>query len=112
MPLFSPRIFSSTSRLVRNITILSLVMVVALAAIAMSDPWKDKEYKSWTQDEVQRILFESPWVKMVEMEAPWLKGPTHYLTPLPSDCDGHPDMNRNDKTPTSWQLGGNESIVI
>jgi hypothetical protein len=112
MPSFSPRIFSSTSKLVRNITILSLVMVAALAAVAISDPWKDKEYKAWTQDEVQRILFESPWVKMVEMEAPWLKGPTHYLTPLPTDCDGRPDMNRNDKTPTSWQLGGSESIVI
>jgi hypothetical protein len=90
---------------------LALASMVALG-ISSAEPWKDKEYKSWTQDEVQKILYESPWVKMVEISAPWLKGRMQYLTPLPTDCDGRPDMNRGDRTPTSWTLGGNESIVI
>jgi hypothetical protein len=89
------------------------VALASVAALAISsEPWKDKEYKSWTQDEVQKILYESPWVKMVEISAPWLKGRMQYLTPLPTDCDGRPDMNRGDRTPTSWTLGGSESVVI
>lgn len=89
--------------------------VVAIFAVALSawaaDPWK-KDYKSWTQDDVEKILYESPWVKMVEVDAPWLKGSMHYLTPLPSDCDGRPDMSRGDRTPTSWAIGDTQSIVI
>jgi hypothetical protein len=96
----------------RSATFLALAFASMVALAGSSEPWKDKEYKVWTQDEVQKILFESPWVKMVEVSALWLKGRMQYLTPLPTDCDGRPDMNRGDRTPTSWQLGGNESIVI
>jgi len=96
----------------RSASFLALAFASMVAMAGSSEPWKDKEYKAWTQDEVQKILFESPWVKMVEVGAPWLKGRLQYLTPLPTDCDGRPDMNRGDRTPTSWQLGGNESIVI
>lgn len=74
------------------------------------DPW-GKDYKTWTNEDVQKILSESPWVKMVEMDAPWLKGPVHYLTPLAMDCNGRPDMTK-DRTPTSWAMGSTESIVI
>src|SRR4051812_16227727 len=96
----------------RTVAALALASTAVLAMAFSNEPWKDKKYKSWTQDEVQKILFESPWVKMVEVSAPWLKGGTHYLTPLPTDCDGRPDMNRGDRTPASWALGNNESIVI
>lgn len=96
----------------RGASFLALACASMVALAGSSEPWKDKEYKTWTQDEVQKILYESPWVKMVEVSAPWLKGRMQYLTPLPADCDGRPDMNRGDRTPTSWQLGGNESIVI
>ena len=97
---------------IRGASFLAVAFASMVALAGSSEPWKDKEYKAWTQDEVQKILYESPWVKMVEVSAPWLKGRTQYLTPLPADCDGRPDMNRGDRTPTSWQLGGNESIVI
>ncbi|HLK06699.1 MAG TPA: hypothetical protein VKV30_02100 [Candidatus Angelobacter sp.] len=96
----------------RAASFLAVAFASMVALAGSSEPWKDKEYKAWTQDEVQKILYESPWVKMVEVSAPWLKGRMQYLTPLPADCDGRPDMNRGDRTPTSWQLGGNESIVI
>ena len=98
--------------LMRGAPFLVMAFASMVALAGSSEPWKDKEYKVWTQDEVQKILYESPWVKMVEVSAPWLKGRTQYLTPLPTDCDGRPDMNRGDRTPTSWQLGVNESIVI
>ena len=85
------------------------ILCVALssmsAAGSSSEPWKDKDYKTWTQDEVRKILYESPWVKMVEVGAPWLKGPMHYLTPMAVDCDGRPDMSQADRTPASWSMG-------
>lgn len=100
-------------RLVLFARLLCLLAIAAAALTAWAtEPWKDKEYKAWNQDDVQKILYESPWVKMVEVGAPWLKGPMHYLTPLPSDCNGRPDITKNDKTPTAWAMGGTESIVI
>jgi hypothetical protein len=102
----------ASKHFVRSSAALALLLTAVLAMAFSAEPWKDKDYKSWTHDDVQKILYESPWVKMVEVSAPWLKGGTHYLTPLPVDCDGRPDMNRSDRTPTSWTLGINESVVI
>jgi hypothetical protein len=96
----------------RLAVLFALGLAGAVALAISSDPWKDKDYKSWTNDDVQKILYESPWVKMVEVGAPWLKGRIQYLTPLPVDCDGRPDVNRGDRTPASWAMGSNESIVI
>jgi len=109
---FSSPSHKSSSSAIRAAALFALALASVVAVAISSEPWKDKEYKSWTQDEVQKILYESPWVKMVEVSAPWLKGRTQYLTPLPADCDGRPDMNRGDRTPASWALGNNESIVI
>ncbi|MGC2697564.1 MAG: hypothetical protein WA738_17390 [Candidatus Angelobacter sp.] len=96
----------------RSIATFAVLLTTVLAVAMSSEPWKDKDYKSWTHDEVEKILYESPWVKMVEVSAPWLKGQQHYLTPLPVDCDGRPDMSKNDRTPASWTVGGTDSIVI
>ena len=110
-PLLS--LFHLSSRFLKHIMVfVALITVCALTFAVSNEPWKDKEYKTWTPDEVQKILFESPWVKMVEVNAPWLKGRMQYLTPLPVDCDGRPDMSRSDRTPASWALGNTESIVI
>jgi len=110
MPPFRSR-YQFFRSFMRGASFLALAFASMVALAGSSEPWKDKEYKAWTQDEVQKILYESPWVKMVEISASWLKGGIQYLTPLPTDCDGRPDMNR-DRTPTAWQLGRNESIVI
>jgi hypothetical protein len=32
------------------------------------DPWKQKSYKLWNENEVRKILNESPWAKRIEME--------------------------------------------
>ena len=108
--------FSSARRFTRFTWAAGILAYLALSSMVAtgtsSEPWKDKDYKTWTQDEVKRILYESPWVKMVEVGAPWLKGSMHYLTPLPVDCDGRPDMTQADHTPASWSMGATESIVV
>jgi hypothetical protein len=97
----------------KRVTVFSCLVLASVVALAISnEPWKDKDYKSWSNDDVQKILYESPWVKMVEVSAPWMKGRTQYLTPMPVDCDGRPDMTRGDRTPASWALGNTDSIVI
>lgn len=98
---------------IRFVVVSALLLWTGLAIAGSAEPWKEKEYTAWTQEDVEKILFESPWVKMVEVSAPWLKGNTpQFLTPVPMDCDGRPDMSRNDRTPTSWQLGASGSVVI
>jgi len=94
------------------LTVTLLIVTAWSKAHWNDDPWKAKDYKTWTSEDVEKILYDSPWVKMVEMSAPWLKGPVHYLTPLPTDCNGRPDMTKGNRTPSSWATGSTESIVI
>ncbi len=42
-----------------------------LLAWAGGDPWKDKPYQQWDQKDVNRILNDSPWAKVVRVDAPW-----------------------------------------
>jgi len=52
--------------------ILGSVAVLAIAALALaSDPWKAKPYQQWDEKDVQKILSDSPWSKMVQVEATW-----------------------------------------
>ena len=49
----------------------SCVVAVALfLAIELwaGDPWKQKSYKVWNQNDVRKILNESPWAKRIEVE--------------------------------------------
>ena len=108
LPSFNPPAKYFMRLVMRFVVVISAVLAMA----ASSEPWRDKDYKSWTQDDVQKVLYESPWVKMVEVGAPWLKGRPQYLTPVPADCDGRPDMSRGDRAPTTWAMGSAESIVI
>lgn len=57
-----------TSRLIN----LSLALViVATVARAGGDPWKTKPFQQWDNKDVQRILNDSPWGKVVRIDAPW-----------------------------------------
>jgi hypothetical protein len=38
---------------------------------AANDPWKDKTYQQWDQKDIERILNDSPWSKVVRVDAPW-----------------------------------------
>jgi len=35
--------------------------LASVAALVFHPNPEEKKYKSWTQDEVQKILYESPW---------------------------------------------------
>lgn len=89
------------------------ILSLSVSVWGADAPWKAKDQGSWTQEDVLKILYDSPWVKMVEMDAPWIKGPVHFLTVLPVDCDGRPNMDMGDRTPVSWKLGGaSQSLVV
>ena len=48
------------------------IAVLAIAALAWaSDPWKSKPYQQWDQKDVQKILQDSPWSRVVRVEAAW-----------------------------------------
>lgn len=53
---------------------LVLTLTALLAASAWArDPWKGKSYKNWDQNDLRKILFDSPWSKRVvrtDLEAP------------------------------------------
>jgi hypothetical protein len=48
------------------------VAVLAIAALAWaSDPWKSKPYQQWDQKDIQKILQDSPWSKVIRVDATW-----------------------------------------
>lgn len=47
----------------KGLRVVALMLCVVLLAWA-GEPW-DKEYKSWSQEEAKKILFDSPWGKDV-----------------------------------------------
>jgi hypothetical protein len=52
-----------------------VVAVVLFLAINLwaGDPWKQKSSTVWDQNEVRKILNESPWAKRIEVEGGWTK---------------------------------------
>ncbi len=49
-------------------------LVVAALVFAANEPWKTKPYKQWDDKDVRKILGDSPWSKLVQVEAPWTIG--------------------------------------
>jgi hypothetical protein len=67
----------------KRVTVFSCLVLASVVALAISnEPWKDKDYKSWSNDDVQKILYESPWVKMVEVTGRQRHGRWAIPTPL------------------------------
>ena len=56
--------------------LLSGSLALSLAAIvwAGGDPWKSKPYQQWDAKDVRKVLDGSPWVRSVQVEAPWING--------------------------------------
>jgi len=56
--------------------LLSACVALSLAAIvwAGGDPWKSKPYQQWDAKDVRKVLDGSPWVRSVQVEAPWING--------------------------------------
>jgi hypothetical protein len=55
----------------RSVVAVALFLAINLWA---GEPWKQKSYKVWNQNDVRKILNESPWAKRIEVEG----GPTEH----------------------------------
>jgi hypothetical protein len=54
----------------KTILISSAVLVLAALVFAANDAWK-KPYQQWDQKDVRKILDDSPWAKVVQIDANW-----------------------------------------
>src|SRR2546426_2053975 len=54
--------------------ILLLAVLLPAAAIAADDAWKSKPYQQWDTKDIQKVLTDSPWSRVVHMEAKWRGG--------------------------------------
>jgi len=52
---------------------LSLLLSASLAIVtwARGDPWKSKPYQQWDSKDISRIVNDSPWARVVHVDAPW-----------------------------------------
>jgi hypothetical protein len=52
----------------------AILLLVALCAVA-SEPWKTRHYENWTRKEVDRILEDSPWARLITVPySPYIAG--------------------------------------
>ncbi len=50
----------------------SAMMVLAAVVFAgNNDPWKSKPYQQWDDKDVRKILGDSPWSKVIQVDATW-----------------------------------------
>jgi hypothetical protein len=53
----------------RAVLVVVFSLVVLPAVLVAQDFWMQKSYKRWTKDEIVRIISDSPWAQVREMEA-------------------------------------------
>jgi hypothetical protein len=62
----------SLSALAKSLALAVVAMLcVAATVLAGGDPWKSKPYKQWDAKDMQKILGDSPWSKVIVVSAPW-----------------------------------------
>jgi hypothetical protein len=62
----------------------SLLTLLAVAlAWAGKQPWKDKPYQQWTDDDLQQIFQQSPWSHVVLIDRTWVPYATKELPTQP-----------------------------
>jgi hypothetical protein len=49
----------------------AMVVLAAVVFAGNNDPWKSKPYQQWDDKDVRKILGDSPWVKVVQVDATW-----------------------------------------
>ena len=81
----------------------SAVLVVAALVFAGGDPWKSKPYQQWDAKDVQRVLEDSPWSKIIQVEATWKNGKDNSG----NDMNG-PAVATNQQVPAGG--GGGKSV--
>ena len=50
----------------KTLSLLLTLLAVTIAAWA-GDPWKQKAFKDWDDNDLRQILYESPWTKQVDI---------------------------------------------
>jgi hypothetical protein len=55
----------------KTILVSSALLIAAALVFAGGDPWKSKPYQQWDDKDVQRILQDSPWARVVQVDANW-----------------------------------------
>ena len=50
----------------------SVALLLAAIVSAGDDPWKAKPYQQWDAKDVRKVLDASPWVRSVQVDAPWI----------------------------------------
>jgi len=73
--------FRHASRRFRFIAVTLLTLTTI--AWAGDTPWKSKPYQQWDDNDVHRVLFESPWVRIASVIATW-RNPGDETTGLPA----------------------------
>src|SRR5579863_10298660 len=67
-----------SSRRFGQAVIMVLLLLVSLGLIvtwAGGDPWKSKPYQQWDSKDILKIVNDSPWAKLVRVDAPWKNAP-------------------------------------
>ena len=87
-----------------------VLAVVLLAAVAVyaTDPWKDKDFTSWDEKDVQRILQDSPWSHKVQYGMNAGGGMEGNLT-AGGEAASHGDPNASPTTTTLNSRSRNSS---
>jgi hypothetical protein len=53
------------------------IAIVSLALVARAgDPWKDRPFDQWDEKDLHKIMFDSPWAQIVQVDA------TSWRTPM------------------------------
>src|SRR5271168_2711074 len=63
--------FSQSGRAKAVALLLFVVMSLTIVTGAGGDPWKSKPYRQWDSKDILRIVNDSPWAKIVHVDAPW-----------------------------------------
>jgi hypothetical protein len=71
----------------RRATIASLAVLILATLAWATDVWK-KPYQQWDKKDVQKILGDSPWAKVVRVPATWESSMSTPMTPQPQQPQG------------------------
>jgi hypothetical protein len=86
-----------------------LAVAVPAALLAADEAWKSKPYQQWDQKDVQKVLTDSPWSRVVRMEAKWRAAGGNGV---PVDRDASSPGNygaQGGTSANSGNVGGNSS---
>lgn len=58
-------------RTLSQLVVLGIVALLGTALAWAGDPWKDKAFQQWDAKDCQKIMFNSPWAEIIEIDATW-----------------------------------------